>query len=74
MLITYVAINGHSTLMLFSAAALFSELNAFEASTSKAALVSSASKAFAYYSSNHLAHADWANLAIAFVKRNKATG
>ena len=32
------------------------------------------SDAFANYSFNHLAHADWANLAIAFVKRNKVTG
>ena len=35
MLITWVAINGHSTLMLFSAAPLFSELETFEASTSQ---------------------------------------
>ena len=44
MLITWVAINGHSTLMLFSAAPLFSELETFQASTGKAASVSSAPK------------------------------
>ena len=44
MLIKQVAINGHSTLMLFSAAPLFTELEAFEASTIKAASVSSAPK------------------------------
>ena len=32
------------------------------------------SEAFANYSFNHLAHADWANLAIVFVKRKTATG
>ena len=42
-LIAYVAIGGQSTLILWRAAALFSALNAFEASIRSTASVSSAS-------------------------------
>ena len=46
MLIASVAVAGNSTLVLFSAAVLFRAIKALEASTTRMASVSSASKIF----------------------------